>query len=193
MTRSCISARPRTCAAGRPAIFSRGRTWPTAAGRGSRTWSTRPPTVEFLQTESEVDAILQEARLIKDIHPPYNSDLKDAKSFPYLEITTRQEFPGVYITRNPQDSRNKLFGPFTSVQGPAGRDERAAEDLQIPHLQPGHQHQGRKTPVFPPVHPVQYQAVYRPLRRPGVQSRLPAQIKDLVKFLQSKRSTVLRD
>ena len=30
-------------------------------------------TVEYLQTESEVDAILQEARLIKDIHPPYNS------------------------------------------------------------------------------------------------------------------------
>lgn len=72
-------------------------------------------TVDFLQTPSEVDAILQEARLIKDIHPPYNTDLKDAKTFPYLEITTRQAFPGVYITRNPQNARSRLFGPFTNV------------------------------------------------------------------------------
>lgn len=72
-------------------------------------------SVDYLPTETEVDAILQEARLIKDIHPPYNTDLKDAKTFPYLEITTRQDFPGVYITRNPQDSRSRLFGPFTSV------------------------------------------------------------------------------
>lgn len=75
----------------------------------------RTAAVDFLQTDSEVDAILQEARLIKDIHPPYNTDLKDAKTFPYLEITTRQPFPGVYVTRNPQDARSRLFGPFTSV------------------------------------------------------------------------------
>jgi excinuclease ABC subunit C len=72
-------------------------------------------SVEYLETASEVEAILQEARLVKDIHPPYNTDLKDAKTFPYVEITTRQEFPGVYITRNPQDVRSRLFGPFTSV------------------------------------------------------------------------------
>lgn len=75
----------------------------------------RTAAVDFLRTESEVDAILQEARLIKDIHPPYNTDLKDAKTFPYLEITTRQAYPGVYITRNPQDTRSRLFGPFTNV------------------------------------------------------------------------------
>lgn len=73
-------------------------------------------TVDFLATANEVDAILQEARLIKDIHPPYNTDLKDAKTFPYLEITTRQAFSGVYITRQPQDRRSRLFGPFTEVK-----------------------------------------------------------------------------
>ncbi len=50
--------------------------------------------VDYLETASEVDAVLQEARLIKDIRPPYNSDLTDDKSFPYLEITTRDEYPG---------------------------------------------------------------------------------------------------
>lgn len=73
-------------------------------------------SVSYLETPTEVEAILQEARLIKDIHPPYNTDLKDAKTFPYVEITTRQPFPGVYITRQPQDVRNRLFGPFTHVR-----------------------------------------------------------------------------
>ena len=146
--------------------------------------------VDFLQTESEVDAILQEARLIKDIHPPYNTDLKDAKTFPYLEITTRQPFPGVYLTRNPQDARSKLFGPFTSVG-----DLRAVivilQNLQIPHLHPRHSPRRPQTPLFPPVHPLQHPPMHRPLRTAS-QRRLPRQIRDFVTFMQSKRSTVLR-
>ncbi len=73
--------------------------------------------VEFLPAESEVDALLQEARLIKDIHPRYNARLTDDKTFPYLEITTRDDFPGVYLTRAPQRTGTKLYGPFTNVAG----------------------------------------------------------------------------
>ena len=73
-------------------------------------------TVDYIETKNEVDAILQEARLIKDIRPPYNTDLADDKTFPYLEITSRSDFPGVYITRNPKSSRSRLFGPFTNVK-----------------------------------------------------------------------------
>jgi excinuclease ABC subunit C len=76
-------------------------------------------SVDFLETKNEVDAILQEARLIKDIHPPYNSLLADDKSFPYLEITTGDDFPGVYITRKPRPKGSRLFGPF-----PAAKDLR---------------------------------------------------------------------
>ncbi|MBN1787248.1 MAG: excinuclease ABC subunit UvrC [Sedimentisphaerales bacterium] len=75
---------------------------------------TKVKTVDFLQTESEVDAVLQEARLIKDIRPPYNSDLTDDKTFPYLEITTRDQFPGVYTTRKPK-TNSRLFGPFANA------------------------------------------------------------------------------
>ena len=71
--------------------------------------------VEFLPAESEVDALLTEARLIKDIHPRYNVRLMDDKSFPYLEITTRDDFPGVYFTRTPQAKGTKLYGPFESA------------------------------------------------------------------------------
>lgn len=76
---------------------------------------SRVADVDYLETAGEAEAILQEARLIKDIHPPYNTDLKDSKTFPYLEITTREDFPGVYITRSP-NPRSRLFGPFTAVR-----------------------------------------------------------------------------
>ena len=72
--------------------------------------------IDYLETADEVDAILTEARLIKDIQPPYNIRLTDDKTFPYLEVTTRDNFPGVYLTRNPQP-RSKLYGPFTDVKG----------------------------------------------------------------------------
>jgi excinuclease ABC subunit C len=70
---------------------------------------------DVLQTESEVEALLAENRLIKDIQPRYNARLLDDKTFPYLMITTGEEFPGVYITREPRKDGVKLYGPFTSV------------------------------------------------------------------------------
>jgi len=73
--------------------------------------------IEVLAAESEIDALLQEARLIKDIHPRYNARLTDDKTFPYLEITVREDFPGVYFTRAPRPKGTKLYGPFTSAGG----------------------------------------------------------------------------
>src|SRR4051812_4324956 len=70
---------------------------------------------DVIQTESEVEALLAENRLIKDIQPRYNARLLDDKTFPYLMITTDEEFPGVYITREPRKDGVKLYGPFTSV------------------------------------------------------------------------------
>ena len=49
--------------------------------------------IDYLEAESEVDALLMEARLIKDILPKYNRDLRDDKTFPYLEIYTHEDFP----------------------------------------------------------------------------------------------------
>jgi excinuclease ABC subunit C len=71
--------------------------------------------IDFMEAESEVDALLMEARLIKDIQPKYNKELRDDKSFPYLQITTHEDFPRVEITREPRTSGVKLYGPFTSA------------------------------------------------------------------------------
>ncbi len=73
--------------------------------------------IDFLDCETEVDAMLKENRLIKDIQPPFNERLRDDKTFPYLEITTSDDFPAVYVTREPRLKGSKLYGPFTSPAG----------------------------------------------------------------------------
>ncbi len=72
--------------------------------------------IDYVETDSEVDALLLEARLIKDVQPRFNSELKDDKTFPYLQITTREDFPRVEFTRTPQSTGVKLYGPFTSAK-----------------------------------------------------------------------------
>lgn len=71
--------------------------------------------VDFIETDSEVDALLMEARLIKDIQPRFNNLLKDDKTFPYLQITTREDFPRVEFTRTPETKGVRLYGPFTNA------------------------------------------------------------------------------
>ncbi len=73
--------------------------------------------VDFLPADSEVDALLLEARLVKDIQPRFNVELKDDKSFPYLQIRIREEFPRVEFTRSPRRRGVRLYGPFTSAKG----------------------------------------------------------------------------
>jgi excinuclease ABC subunit C len=72
--------------------------------------------IDFLPAQSEVDALLMEARLIKDIQPRFNVELKDDKSFPYLQIRMREDFPRVEFTRTPRRKGVKLYGPFTSAR-----------------------------------------------------------------------------
>ncbi|NUQ63434.1 MAG: excinuclease ABC subunit UvrC [Pirellulales bacterium] len=76
--------------------------------------------IDYLEAQSEVDALLVESRLVKDIQPKFNHELKDDKTFPYLEVHTREEFPRVEITRKPKSHGTKLYGPFANVRGLRG-------------------------------------------------------------------------
>jgi excinuclease ABC subunit C len=78
-------------------------------------WIGEIADIDYVPCDSEVDALLMEARLVKDIQPRHNKELKDDKSFPYLMITTREEFPRVEVTRTPRDRGVKLYGPFPSA------------------------------------------------------------------------------
>ncbi len=73
--------------------------------------------IEHVEAETDVDALLMEARLIKDIQPRYNETLKDAKTFPYIEVTLGNDFPGVFFTRYADRKKSRFFGPFTDARG----------------------------------------------------------------------------
>ncbi len=83
-------------------------------------WIGEVKDVDFLEADSEVDALLMEARLIKDIQPRFNADLKDDKTFPYLQVTTGEDFPRVNFTREPLDQGVKLYGPFPRAKSLRG-------------------------------------------------------------------------
>ena len=70
--------------------------------------------VEVFETGSEVEALLLENRLIKDLQPRFNVRLKDDKTYPLLAIT-REEFPRVYLTREQRKPGVDYYGPFGSM------------------------------------------------------------------------------
>ncbi|QDU32970.1 UvrABC system protein C [Poriferisphaera corsica] len=73
---------------------------------------------ETIECEGEWEALLAENRLIKDLHPKFNVRLTDGKTYPYLVITMSDDFPGVFITRepgSPEFKGSKVFGPFTNA------------------------------------------------------------------------------
>jgi excinuclease ABC subunit C len=70
---------------------------------------------EYIVTESEQEALLLENNLIKQHQPYYNSRLRDDKTYPYIKIDLKEEFPQVYITRRTANDGAKYFGPFASA------------------------------------------------------------------------------
>ena len=73
-------------------------------------------SVEWIITPTEVDALVLENELIKENQPRYNMRLKDDKSFPYVAIDTRTDFPAPYTTRAKHQKGVRYFGPFVEVR-----------------------------------------------------------------------------
>ena len=70
---------------------------------------------EYIVTESVQEALLLENLLIKQHQPFYNARLKDDKTYPYIKIDLREEFPQVYFTRRVLADGARYFGPFASA------------------------------------------------------------------------------
>jgi len=70
--------------------------------------------IEYILTDSELEALILECNLIKKHRPKYNISLKDDKTYPYLRIT-KEDFPRVLVTRKLIKDGSKYFGPYTSV------------------------------------------------------------------------------
>ena len=68
--------------------------------------------LEFIVTDSEVEALILESTLVKKNQPRYNIHLKDDKSFPYLKLTVQEPYPRIFITRRIKKDGALYFGPF---------------------------------------------------------------------------------
>jgi excinuclease ABC subunit C len=75
----------------------------------------RVARIDFISTTSETEALVLEANLIKRHRPRFNASLKDDKSYPYIVVTTGDEYPRVFATRSSHDPRHRYFGPFPSA------------------------------------------------------------------------------
>ncbi|MDT4965534.1 MAG: excinuclease subunit [Acidobacteriota bacterium] len=86
------------------------------SGRGhdrkTRELVRRIRDLEFIITDTEVEALVLECNLIKKHKPRYNALLKDDKQYPHLKLTINQPFPRVMITRKVQRDGALYFGPF---------------------------------------------------------------------------------
>lgn len=71
--------------------------------------------IEFIVTESELEALVLECNLIKRWKPHFNIRLKDDKRYPYIKVTWQEPFPKVLLTRRMEHDGARYFGPFTAV------------------------------------------------------------------------------
>ena len=69
---------------------------------------------ETIVTDSEVEALILEANLVKEKKPRYNINLKDDKSFPYIRVTN-EPYPRIFPTRTIKRDGSRYFGPYTDV------------------------------------------------------------------------------
>lgn len=68
--------------------------------------------IDYVLTDTEVEALILENTLIKKHKPRYNVKLKDDKRYPFMKVTVNEPFPGLYVTRTVERDGAKYFGPF---------------------------------------------------------------------------------
>lgn len=83
-------------------------------GEKARAMVRESAVIESIAVNSELEALLLEAELIKKYLPRYNSRVKDDKHPLYIKITRREEFPKIYTSRKEDDPNALYFGPFPS-------------------------------------------------------------------------------
>ncbi|MBO3444650.1 excinuclease ABC subunit UvrC [Clostridium sp. CCUG 7971] len=70
---------------------------------------------EYIITDSELEALILECNLIKQYRPKYNVLLRDDKTYPYIKVTTNEDFPRVLKVRRVLKDKARYFGPYTNT------------------------------------------------------------------------------
>jgi len=151
---------------------------------------------DIIECEGEWEALLTENRLIKDIHPRFNARLTDDKTFPYLVITMRDDFPGVFITRQPGAPGfrgAKVLGPFTSVYALREAIQLLQRVFKFRTCTLDIIDGDEKNKYFRPCLLYPIKQCSAPCAARINKSDYRADIDRFVRFLESKRSVMLRD
>ncbi|MBI1373845.1 MAG: excinuclease ABC subunit UvrC [Phycisphaera sp.] len=151
---------------------------------------------DVIECEGEWEALLTENRLIKDLHPKFNERLTDDKTFPYLVITTRDDFPGVFITREPSHERfrgGKVFGPFTSVYALRESMKLLQKVFRFRTCELSIREDDDKRRFFRPCLLYPIKQCTGPCAAKISKEAYRADIQRFIRFLESKRSVMLRE
>ncbi len=171
--------------------------------------------LEVLPTATEVDALVAEARLVKDVRPKYNVKLKDDKSFTMLALTAFDDFPKVWVVRETDGVQGELLGPFTSAADlrdavkvlqkifkfATCRIEMRADDAKRRHFRPCLLHSIRRctAPCADRISKEEYAADIGLLRRflngdrGALRAEIEKEMKEASKRLEFERAGELRD
>ena len=69
---------------------------------------------EYIVTDNEAEALILECNLIKKNRPKFNVLLKDDKTYPYIKIDIKEDYPGIFVTRKIKNDGSKYFGPYAN-------------------------------------------------------------------------------
>src|SRR3546814_8059089 len=72
-------------------------------------------SMEIITTNSEAEALLLEAQLVKRFRPPFNVHLRDDKSFPFILLRADHDFPRIMKHRGARKAKGDYYGPFASA------------------------------------------------------------------------------
>jgi excinuclease ABC subunit C len=75
---------------------------------------TNSDRIRFFITDNELKALILESKLIQKHKPPYNVRWRDDKSYLYIKVTVRDQYPKVFLSRRENDGKSRYFGPFLS-------------------------------------------------------------------------------
>lgn len=86
---------------------------------------------EYIVTDTEFEALLLECRLIKEIKPVYNSQMKNDRGYIYIRITVEEKFPRILVSEEKKEEGSLYFGPYTSLKSIERAVEAIRENYQI--------------------------------------------------------------